>query len=131
VVPKRRNRFHFYILITLFVTFLTFLYSINTGTYQLSFLEMVNTLLGQGQDNSVLVLFEYRLPRILIALVGGASIAVAGSLLQSYTGNHLADTGLLGLHAGASCGLIVFMSFFSEAFLYAEIYRLSFHSLNQ
>ncbi|MBO1511392.1 FecCD family ABC transporter permease [Metabacillus bambusae] len=121
MVSKRRNIFLLYLLITLLVTSFIFLFSINTGTYHLSFSEMVNTLIGQGQDNSVLVLFEYRLPRILIALVGGAGIAVAGSLLQSYTGNHLADTGLLGLHAGASCGLIVFMSFFSEAFFYAEM----------
>ncbi|MFJ8088395.1 FecCD family ABC transporter permease [Lysinibacillus sp. NPDC095746] len=121
MATKRRIPFLLYISITLIFIFLTFFFSINTGSYQLSLLEVVNNLFGQGQDHNILVLFEYRLPRILMALVGGAGIAVAGSLLQSYTGNHLADTGLLGLHAGASCGLIIFMSFFSQKFLYAEI----------
>lgn len=121
MAPKRRNSFLLYILVTLLLVFLTFLFSINLGSYHLSLLEVANALVGHGSDNSILVLFEYRLPRILIALVGGAGIAVAGSLLQSYTGNHLADTGLLGLHAGASFGLIIFMSFFSQSFLYAEM----------
>ncbi|MEC0230116.1 iron ABC transporter permease [Paenibacillus alba] len=86
--------------------------SLNTGSIRLSPLEIWQTFLGQGSPDSQLVLFEYRLPRILITMLAGLGLGVSGAILQGITRNGLADPGILGLHAGAAFGLIVFVSFF-------------------
>lgn len=48
-----------------------------------------------------------RLPRLLIALVVGANLAVAGALMQAMTRNPLASPGLFGINAGATFALVL------------------------
>ncbi|MFJ4187127.1 Fe(3+)-hydroxamate ABC transporter permease FhuB [Kitasatospora sp. NPDC089509] len=57
-----------------------------------------------------LVVGELRLPRTLTALLVGAALGVAGAQLQSVTRNPLAETGLLGVNAGASLGVVLGVS---------------------
>ncbi|MFD1955061.1 FecCD family ABC transporter permease [Paenibacillus thailandensis] len=85
---------------------------LNTGSIRLSPIEVWNTLTGYGTDEQKLILFEYRLPRILVSALAGAGLGVAGAVLQGVSRNSLADPGILGLNAGAAFGLIVFVSFF-------------------
>lgn len=51
--------------------------------------------------------WSLRLPRILAALSGGMMLAVAGCILQRMTGNPMASPEVLGVSAGAACGLVV------------------------
>nr|WP_281730707.1 Fe(3+)-hydroxamate ABC transporter permease FhuB [Streptomyces sp. RG38] len=53
-----------------------------------------------------LVIGDLRLPRTLTALLVGAALGIAGCLLQAVTRNPLAETGLLGVNAGASLGVV-------------------------
>ncbi|RVU33925.1 iron ABC transporter permease [Hwanghaeella grinnelliae] len=53
------------------------------------------------------VIRQMRLPRLLAAMTVGASLSVAGALMQGVTRNPLADPGLLGLLSGASFGVVV------------------------
>lgn len=55
---------------------------------------------------------ELRLPRILGGALVGVCFAVAGALMQGMTRNPLADTGLLGLNAGAGFALTACFAFF-------------------
>ncbi|BBH23788.1 iron ABC transporter permease [Paenibacillus baekrokdamisoli] len=91
---------------------ITLLISLNTGTIRLSPLTVFQTLFGYGNYDDTMVLFDYRLPRILVTMLAGMGLGVSGAILQGVTRNSLADPGILGLHAGASFGLIVFVSFF-------------------
>lgn len=50
------------------------------------------------------ILGEVRLPRVLLAALVGAALAVAGVVLQGLTGNPLADPFLVGVSSGASVG---------------------------
>jgi iron complex transport system permease protein len=61
------------------------------------------------------VIREMRLPRALIAAAVGASLAVAGALMQGVTRNPLAEPGLLGLMAGASLAVVVGIGVFGVA----------------
>ena len=65
-------------------------------------------LLSWSQD-AVLrhLILEYRLPRMLIAPLCGAALAVAGGLLQSLTRNPLAAPDVLGVNAAASCSVVL------------------------
>lgn len=55
---------------------------------------------------------DLRLPRAVTAVVVGASLSVAGALMQGMTRNPLADPGLLGLTAGASFAVVVSSAWF-------------------
>ena len=90
------------------------LISLNTGTIHISPVEVITTLFGYGSADQELVLFEYRMPRILITMLAGIGLGVSGAILQGLSRNALADPGILGLHAGAAFGLIVFISFFQS-----------------
>jgi iron complex transport system permease protein len=54
-----------------------------------------------------LVVHDLRLPRTVVAIVVGASLSVAGALMQAITRNPLADPGLLGVNSGASLAVVI------------------------
>lgn len=56
------------------------------------------------------VLWYIRMPRILIGLMVGASLALAGAVMQGIFSNHLADPGIMGVSAGASLGAVIAIS---------------------
>lgn len=66
-------------------------------------------LLGRGEQLIIDVLFDLRMPRVLIALIIGMNLASAGALLQAVMQNPLADPGIIGVSAGASVGGVVLM----------------------
>lgn len=82
--------------------FLTSLLALSLGESQVN---LLNLLLQADSAQADLVLFKIRLPRILASIMGGGSLALAGLLLQTLTQNPLADSGVLGINAGA--GLII------------------------
>ncbi|PWH07541.1 ABC transporter permease [Brachybacterium endophyticum] len=49
---------------------------------------------------------DERLPRVLAAIVGGAALALAGTVVQSTVRNPLAEPGILGITAGAGLGAV-------------------------
>lgn len=57
------------------------------------------------------IIWELRFPRIIGAAIVGAAFSVAGALMQGMTRNPLADSGLLGLNAGAVMMLAISFSF--------------------
>lgn len=59
-----------------------------------------------GGETSFIV-HEMRLPRASLALLVGAALGVAGALIQALTRNPLADTGILGVGAGANVAVVI------------------------
>jgi len=58
------------------------------------------------EESSHLIIQTLRLPRALAAVLVGAALAVAGAIMQGLTRNPLADTGLLGVEAGAALSVV-------------------------
>jgi iron complex transport system permease protein len=71
------------------------------------------------------IIHELRLPRVIGAVVMGAAFAVAGALMQGVTRNPLADTGLLGINAGATLMVAFCFAFFPNV-PYSVLILLSF-----
>lgn len=94
----------------------------NTGVIKLTPLEVFRTLFGQGDAQQQLILFEFRLPRIVLAVLVGISLAVSGAILQGISRNALADPGILGINAGAGLAVMLFVSFFLQQKLPLSIY---------
>ncbi len=62
------------------------------------------------------VLWEIRLPRVLLAFVIGAMLALAGVLIQGMVRNPLADPGLIGVSGGATVGVALLLLLMSAGF---------------
>ncbi|WP_039832454.1 FecCD family ABC transporter permease, partial [Paenibacillus sonchi] len=110
--PKKRRTRETAILSLLAVLIVAmFIISMNTGLIRLSPTEVIHTLLGEGSQQQKLILFDFRLPRIVISLLVGAGFAVAGCILQSLSRNALAEPSTLGINAGAGFAVLIFISF--------------------
>ncbi|MEU2162130.1 iron ABC transporter permease [Streptomyces sp. NPDC019208] len=72
---------------------------------------VLDALLHGGTSDSAQVVRELRLPRTLIGLMVGASLALAGTVLQGLTRNPIADPGILGISQGASVGVVLAIAF--------------------
>lgn len=87
--------------------------SLASGSYGLSLAQVWATLIGKPPEPmATTVIFEFRLPRVIVALLCGGMLALSGAVLQALTRNGLADPSLLGVSQGAALavvGLIVLM----------------------
>ncbi len=99
-------------MVFILISIVAVLISLNTGTLRLSPFKVIQTLFGYGDFKSSTILFEYRIPRILITMLAGVGLGISGAILQGLSRNPLADPGILGLHSGASFGLIIFVTYF-------------------
>nr|WP_026022535.1 iron ABC transporter permease [Kurthia senegalensis] len=95
------------------IIFVAFYVHITNGMFDMTVPEVLKTIFGlESNPKFELVIFEFRLPRIIIALLVGIGLAIAGSVLQGITKNDLADPGILGINAGAGAAVSFFMLFF-------------------
>lgn len=90
------------------------LYSMNVGAMRLSPQGVMRTLLGSGTGYQEMILFDFRMPRIVISILIGAGFAISGCILQGVTRNALADPGILGINAGAGLAVILFIAFYAD-----------------
>ncbi len=83
------------------------LLSLTVGALPISMQDVVSSLLGQQEDfQTALVVNEIRLPRLLLGIIVGAGLAVAGAAMQGLFRNPLADPGLVGVSSGAALAAI-------------------------
>ena len=81
------------------------------GSSTLTPTDVIKTLVGLGTKNQEIVIFRLRLPRILMAILIGIALAIAGTILQGVTKNDLADAGILGINSGAALFVVMYIYF--------------------
>lgn len=69
---------------------------------------------GHAEDNQTTIIWELRLPRVALALLVGAALAVAGVLLQALFENPMADSFVVGVSPGAALGGVIAASLGAE-----------------
>ncbi|MBY0160506.1 iron ABC transporter permease [Cytobacillus firmus] len=99
-------------LILLLAIIAVFLVSLNMGTMKIPLAEVVKAFNGTGSEQNYTVLMHFRLPRMVIAILIGAGIAVSGAILQSVSRNALADPGILGINSGAGLAVVLYIFYF-------------------
>ncbi|MCS7314160.1 MAG: iron ABC transporter permease [Bryobacterales bacterium] len=77
--------------------------------------DLARAIAGQSPDYEIL--FETRLPRVLLALLAGGSLAAAGALFQALLRDALATPYTLGVSSGASLGAVLAICFGLEEIL--------------
>ncbi|MEF3169415.1 MAG: iron ABC transporter permease [Deltaproteobacteria bacterium] len=117
------------------VVVLTALFSLSLGQYRIPVRELLDFvawktlgLNGISEEKKVLlenILFNIRLPRVLAAILIGASLSVSGAAFQALFVNPLVSPGLLGVLAGASFGA-AFGMIFSNSWLIVQLSTLIF-----
>lgn len=86
--------------------------SILTGVAYISYETIWQALFNYDPSNEQqTIIRELRLPRALAGALVGAAFAVAGAIIQGMTRNPIADTGLLGINAGAGLALVLVFAF--------------------
>jgi len=90
-------------LVLIFFTFIFFLVAMSFGSFNFFLLDFFSS----GSSLNEIILFEIRIPRVLLAGFVGASLGISGASLQGLFRNPLADPGLIGVSAGAALGAAI------------------------
>ena len=93
-----------FLIIMIIVMLVIALVAIASGSSGLTLGEVINTILGNGDAKTKVVVFNLRLPRIVTAVVAGIGLAVVGCVMQSILRNPLASSSTLGVSQGAAFG---------------------------
>jgi iron complex transport system permease protein len=89
------------------------LVSVAIGQMQIPIVEVIGSICRKvglecgaapSHPNADAALWEVRFPRVVLAVFVGASLAVAGAIMQGVFGNPLADPGIIGVSSGAAVG---------------------------
>lgn len=129
----RRARWKYLTLLLLPIPF--FLISLFVGTYSIPPDAAINVLvfklfpfLGQPSTPQIYetIIFDIRLPRIILAIAGGMALSVSGASLQGLFRNPLVDSYILGVSAGAGLGAALAIAFLPELPGSAQVLSFAF-----
>lgn len=90
------------------------LINLSVGSTSISFPTLLKALLFIDNTKEMLIVQQIRLPRAVIAVVIGASLAVAGTIMQTLTRNPLANPQVFGVNAGASLVVVASTVFWPQ-----------------
>lgn len=74
-----------------------------------------------GENFTHLTVRDIRLPRFLADIIVGASLSIAGAIMQGTTKNPMADSGIMGISSGSTLGVVIVLAFFPEAGRFAKM----------
>lgn len=102
------NKFVLTIIALFIFTIVSLLVGLNFGPAEINNTQVFQCLVGSCSDKiSQMVIWQVRVPRVLVALVAGMGLAIAGAILQNTTRNPLADPYLFGIVSGAGLGATI------------------------
>lgn len=110
---QTRRFFVIFVLLLVLLAVLTFV-SMNAGFTGLGVRDIVRILFGGGTAEESLILFDFRLVRITLAILVGAGLSVSGAVFQTISKNALASPDLLGVSAGAGIAVLIYTFYMPE-----------------
>jgi iron complex transport system permease protein len=101
-------------LFLLLAVIIVMILSTGIGSIYIKPAEVVSAVFGYGTDPNTMILRTLRLPRVIVAVLIGASLGVAGAILQGIVRNPLTSPDTIGTTGGATLGAVSFFFFFSD-----------------
>ena len=95
--------------------------SLRLGKFPVTAQEVIDALQGQGRKIVQVVVVKWKLPRIVLGLVAGLALGVAGALFQTITRNPLGSPDLIGFSTGAQTGILVSLLLLPGSMLSASL----------
>ncbi len=93
------------------------IYALGSGTLQLSATQVIDALSGEGPANLSVIVTQWRLPRVAMALLLGAALGLSGAIFQSLLRNPLGSPDVIGFNTGAYSGVLVAIVLFNGGVL--------------
>lgn len=115
----RRKRMIVAIILVLFIA-AAMLISLGWGSFKITPLEVIKVLFGHGTKKQNIAILGIRLPRVLVGAFVAVALSTAGAILQTITKNDLADTGIIGINAGAAVAAVLFITYQTDQY-YSEL----------
>ena len=91
------------------VTVVVALISLATGSYSLTLGQVIAGLTGRETGIVSTIVLDWRLPRVLIAILFGLALGISGAVFQSLTRNPLGSPDIIGFDTGAYTGALLVM----------------------
>lgn len=102
-------------LLTLIILIVALIIHLSIGTFFISPVDIISGLFQSGDPASQIILYQYRLPRAMVAIISGSGLAVAGMILQVLVRNPLASPDVIGVTKGASLFAVTILLVFPTA----------------
>ncbi|MCF0149754.1 MAG: iron ABC transporter permease, partial [Clostridium sp.] len=120
----KKKKFKVALIILLVLLVISFAVTLCWGTYKVSVADVIKTLLGNGSRLQNTAILSIRLPRLLVGTFVAIALSTAGAILQTITKNDLADTGIIGINAGAAVAAVIFITYQTGNY-YSELGQFS------
>jgi iron complex transport system permease protein len=117
--PGRSIRTGLWIVLLVILLLVLVVVDLMTGAVKIPAFNVIGILAGVTRDNTVwnTILFDFRLPKMLTAILAGAALSVSGLQMQTVFRNPLAGPDVLGVSAGAGLGVALVVMGFGDFFL--------------
>ena len=83
--------------------------SLSLGSFPTPPMQVLRALISPLNSDIAFIIWELRLPRIVLAIMVGAALAIAGAILQSIVRNPLASPDVIGITSGAALAAVLFL----------------------
>lgn len=101
----------FLVLLSLIAAFTAL--SLLSGKYPIALAGVIGALAGRGEPMLRMIVVEWRLPRVALAVLLGAALGASGAIFQSLTRNPLGSPDIVGFSAGSYTGALIVILLFS------------------
>ncbi|MDD9151823.1 iron chelate uptake ABC transporter family permease subunit [Plantibacter flavus] len=82
-------------------------FALTQGEYRIPLDKLLAAVTGSGSESVLRIVLEWRLPRVVIAVVGGIALGLSGAIFQSITRNPLGSPDIIGFNSGAFTGALI------------------------
>ncbi len=100
---------------------LSFFLAVGLGTVNISFSDTYKVIIGKIfnapnlydgiRKSTISIIWDYRLPRVILGILAGAGLALCGAVMQSTVNNPIAEPYILGVSSGATFGATLTIAF--------------------
>lgn len=108
----KKSKFIVFASVGIFAVAMLLLIDILIGMSDIGIKEIIDSIINYSGSKQDLIIRTVRLPRVLLCILIGASMAISGLIMQNLTRNPLASPQILGINSGATLSVVVIMVFF-------------------
>ena len=108
----KKSKFIVFASVGIFAVAMLSLIDILIGMSDIGIKEIIDSIINYSGSKQDLIIRTVRLPRVLLCILIGASMAISGLIMQNLTRNPLASPQILGINSGATLSVVVIMVFF-------------------
>ena len=108
----KKSKFIVFASVGIFAVAMLLLIDILIGMSDIGIKEIIDSIISYTGSKQDLIIRTVRLPRVLLCILIGASMAISGLIMQNLTRNPLASPQILGINSGATLSVVVIMVFF-------------------